>query len=196
VAITFDDGWNNNYTEALPILREEGMVASLFLITGFVGREGYVDWAQVAEMEAGGISIQSHTVSHQPLISLGPERMASELVESKRSIEDRLGKRVDFMSAPHGLINRKVIDAARNAGYKGVCTTMPILTHSLGNPAILGRINISDRCKLSTFAGIVCGDPFVLLRYRFSKQAKNAIKRVVGYENYRKIYRLRYRIGA
>jgi peptidoglycan/xylan/chitin deacetylase (PgdA/CDA1 family) len=195
-AITFDDGWDNNYTEAFPILREEGMVASLFVITGSVGTEGYVNWAQLAEMEAGGISIQSHTVSHAPLVSLDPDRMVSELETSKGSIEDRLGKRVDFMSAPHGLINRKVIDAARDAGYRGICTTLPVLTHALGNPAILGRINVSDRCNLATFAGIVRGDPLVFLRHRITKQAKNAVKRLIGYENYRRFYRLRYRIGA
>ncbi len=195
VAITFDDGWQNNYTEAFPLLREHAMEATLFLLTGFVGRQGYVDWAQAAEMEAGGVSVQSHTVSHRPLVGLGPAEIVSELEGSKKSIEDHLGKRVDLLSVPHGLLDRRVIDIAGRAGYRGICTTLPIVFHSLGNPAVLGRINVPDRCSLSVFAKIVGGDPSLLFRLRLEKEAKNALKKLLGYENYRKMYKLRYKIG-
>ena len=73
---------------------------------------------------------------------------------------------------------------------------MPVIAHTQSDPMVLGRINVPDRCKLPTFAGIVRGDPLVLLRYRMAKQAKNALKRLIGYENYRRMYRVRYRIGA
>jgi len=195
VFITFDDGWTNNYTNAFPILKKLGLIATIFVITDFIGRSRYVDWNQLKEMNKEGISIQSHTVNHRPLVGIKNDQIMYELDTSKKQIEDHLGSAVDFLSVPHGMINQRVRDAARAVGYKAICTSEPGFSHSYGNPAILRRTNVSDRCDILTFEKIIKADRMLILSLILSKKIKNLTKRLLGYNNYRKLYRLRYRIG-
>jgi peptidoglycan/xylan/chitin deacetylase (PgdA/CDA1 family) len=194
VVITFDDGLANNYTNAFPILKKLNLTATIFVITDFVGKPKYVDWSQLKEMSREGISIQSHTVSHRPLVGLKNDQLRYELDGSKKCIEDHLGSRVDFLSVPHGMINHRVMDIGRAVGYKAICTSEPGFSHSYGNPAILRRIRISGRYKIFDFEKIVEASYRPILLAIFSKKVKNLIKTLLGYNNYRRIYRLRYRI--
>lgn len=194
VVITFDDGWADNYTNAFPILKGLGLTATIFVITGFIGKDKYMDWHQLAEMNNAGISIQSHTTNHKPLSLLKEEEIEYELEHSKKTIEDRFDTQVEFLSAPHGMINTRVIDIARSVGYKAICTSEPGFAHMFSEPAVLKRINISDTYNLSKFKKIINADRKALYPEIISKKLKNSIKRIVGFDNYRKVYRLACRI--
>ena len=195
VIITFDDGWANNYTHGFPILQERQLSATIFIITDFVGRQSYLDWPQIREMHAAGISIQSHTASHRPLALLDEAEIMTELESSKKTIEDHLGAAVNFLSVPQGMVSEQVIAVARKVGYQAVCTSEPGFSHKAGNPAVLKRINIEDRYTISMFGKIVRADYGAILPTIWAKKAKNVMKKLLGYNIYRKIYRLRYRIG-
>lgn len=194
VAITFDDGWDNNYGAAWPIMAKLGLTATVFVVSGFMGQEGYMTWAQVRELSDAGISIQSHTASHRPLGLLADGEIRAELEESKKAIEDRIGRAVSHISMPQGVFDRRVIEMAAQAGYRSVSTSEPGIRHKAGNPAVLGRINISGGYDLATFSRIIAGDRSVLLPMILNKKAKNFVKSFVGYGTYRKLYRLCYRI--
>ncbi len=194
VVITFDDGWDNNHSAAWPILAELGLTATIFVVSGFMGQPGYMTWEQVRELADAGISIQSHTVSHRPLGLLADGEIRAELEDSKRAIEDRIGRAVQHISMPQGVFDRRVIAMAAHAGYRSVSTSEPGVRHRGGNPAVLGRINVSGGYDLGTFGRIVAGDRSVLLPMILNKKAKNFVKGLVGYGTYRKLYRLCYRI--
>jgi len=192
VVITFDDGWVDNYTNALPVLVETGLKATLFVVTGFVGRKGYLNWRQLAEMQGKGMSVQSHTHGHKPLPLLAEEEMRAELEVSKGSIEDRLGTAVDFLSAPHGMLDARVIRAARSSGYRGICTSEPGFTHTYGAPAVFKRINISSRFGPTRFQRVIKRNRTSILSDVAMKRLGNLVKKSLGYKNYRKLYVLRY----
>jgi len=195
VVITFDDGWENNHSVAWPILAGLGITATIFLVSGFMGQPGYLNWEQVRELADAGISIQSHTVSHRPLGLLNDGEIKRELEHSKKTIEDRIGRVVHHISMPQGVFDRRVIDLAARAGYLSVSTSEPGLRHTVGNPAIICRINVSAKYDLATFSRIIAGDRSVLLPMILNKKAKNIVKGLVGYGSYRRIYRLCYRIN-
>jgi peptidoglycan/xylan/chitin deacetylase (PgdA/CDA1 family) len=123
VVLTFDDGRAADYEVAFPILLAAGIRAEFFINTARVGRPGYLSWARITEMHRAGMSFQSHSHEHVALPTLSPRLLRIELRTSKRLIEDYLGQGVDFLAAPHGLVDRRVIDAAQDAGYQAVCVS-------------------------------------------------------------------------
>ena len=120
VLITFDDGYEDNYTNAYPILKKYNLKATIFVVTGFLSkRKGYLTWDQLREMEKNGITIESHTVTHAPLPELSDDRIREELVESKRQAETELGHPVEFIAYPTSMHDLHIVGIAKEAGYKG-----------------------------------------------------------------------------
>jgi len=195
VALTFDDCLLDAGRYAVPILREKDLKATFFAVTDLVGREGYADWDMLREMAGNGMSIQSHGVSHEPLSEMGEKRIRNELETSKKTIEDRLGTAVDFLSAPHGMFDGRVRETARSLGYRGICTSEPGYSHTLGTPAVIKRINVPGTCTSGRFKGILARRHEAIRSYALAKSLKNAVKGVLGYQLYRKLYSARYRIA-
>jgi len=123
VGVTFDDGDASNYTLAFPALCEARMRADFFVNTATIGRPGSLTWSQIAEMQRAGLSFQSHSHDHVSLVGLGRPALESQLRDSKRLLEDRLGVSVDFLAAPYGLLNGHVVRTAREVGYRAVCSS-------------------------------------------------------------------------
>ena len=126
-ALTFDDGYENFYTLACPILRDYGFTATIFLITGRIfhrddpRREAdkrYLNWEQVKELDGWNFSFGSHTCSHRNLTSLPRDEIEAELTASKRFLEDGLGKPVEWLAYPFGESNIEVQKMTEEAGYR------------------------------------------------------------------------------
>ena len=139
ILITFDDGYEDNYLCAFPLLKKHGFEAIFFLTTDYIGNGRVFDWdldgdpslsktltwRQVLEMKASGIAFGSHTKSHTLLTKLGIEEARSELKGSKEEIENRTGEAVQFLAYPFGIFDQALQALAREVGYVGVFTSIP-----------------------------------------------------------------------
>ena len=145
VAVTFDDGFRAVHEHAFPIMRELGLVGTIFVPTDYVGSErpmswpgiekwaagDYaddlvpVDWDELRRMRAAGWEVGSHTRSHPHLTELDDERLAEELGGSREVCEARLGAPCDALAFPYGDVDARVSKAAESAGYKAAGSMNP-----------------------------------------------------------------------
>jgi peptidoglycan/xylan/chitin deacetylase (PgdA/CDA1 family) len=136
LVLTFDDGYEDFYINAFPILQKYNFTATVFLITGYVGKFNqweagfgrnfpHLNWKEIKEMSRYGISFGSHTVNHPDLTKLKKQQVEYEFLFSRKTIEDKIGKNVFYLSYPFGKYNDSVIEAARKTGYKRAYTFFP-----------------------------------------------------------------------
>lgn len=143
IVITFDDGYEDNHRIAVPLLREYGFNAIIFVITDNIGKPGYVTWEQMKAVQERAISIGSHSMTHADLTKLDAEELAKELRNSKTSLEKGLGTSVDYIAYPYGRFNNQVVTAVQNADYKGACSSKVGVNLKGDNLYTLRRIYVS-----------------------------------------------------
>jgi peptidoglycan/xylan/chitin deacetylase (PgdA/CDA1 family) len=115
VMVTVDDGYEDNYTEMFPILKKYGVKATIFVIAGKIGWDGYLTADQIKEMsDSGLVSIQSHTVWHQSLTSMSESNIRQELSDSISILEGITGRSVRALSYPAGSYNSYVMNIAKD----------------------------------------------------------------------------------
>jgi peptidoglycan/xylan/chitin deacetylase (PgdA/CDA1 family) len=137
VVISFDDGYQDFYQNAFPILAECQFTATVFLMSGYVSDESMIfkdkkclTWCQVRELHAQGINFGSHTVTHPQLQMLSREQVSEEIVNSKKTIEDHLGAEVSSFSYPYAFpeadknFKSWLRDALLKSGYQNGVTTI------------------------------------------------------------------------
>ena len=155
--ITFDDGCSSDYEKAFPLLLEAGLRADFFLSTANVGQPGYLNWEQVREMCKAGMAFHSHGHSHVALSRLDPVHLERELRLSRGILEDKLGSAVEFLAAPYGLLNRRVIREAFRLGYRGVCNSRQ-WTACRGNRCV-NRVAILGQTSAEEFRRLLARHP-------------------------------------
>jgi peptidoglycan/xylan/chitin deacetylase (PgdA/CDA1 family) len=135
LALTFDDGFENFHRTVLPILAQHRFTATVFLVSGFMGRrcqwEKYagipdfrlMDWPQARECYQEGMEIGSHSRDHLSLSSLNPVDIKRQLMTSKDEIEQRLCTEVKTFCYPYGDYNATVLKVIKNSLYKAAVTS-------------------------------------------------------------------------
>jgi peptidoglycan/xylan/chitin deacetylase (PgdA/CDA1 family) len=116
VCITFDDG-TSDHLAAGDLLSELGLTGTFFIITGRLGKKGYLTRDQVLHLARQGHRIGSHTVNHRNLTKLSMAELDKELITSKRLLEDLTDQTIDWFAPPGGIYNRAVLDRALALGY-------------------------------------------------------------------------------
>ena len=151
IVITFDDGYTDNYIHAFPILKELGMKATVFMISSQINSGYYMSAEQLKEMSDYGIDIESPTDTHAYLDTLSYDEQLKEMTESKRKLEEVLGKDVTSIAYPFGNYNKDTVKASEAAGYTLGFTTNKGLDKRTSNKLELDRIYVSSTYSLDTF---------------------------------------------
>lgn len=119
IAITFDDGYRDNLTVALPLLEKFNLPMTLFVVAGFVGSDGYLSGEELQEIANHPlITIGSHGLWHRHFNRITLDEARFELTESKRLLADTIGKPIDLMAWPYGECTAAVEQLAGECGYR------------------------------------------------------------------------------
>lgn len=115
--ITFDDGYEDQYTDALPILKSLGMTATFFIIHDFVGRDGYMTKTQITQLKSEGMELGGHSMSHKNLATM-------EYVQQVRDISGSLQGYDNVFCYPSGKYSPVTLDIVSGLGVKAAVTTI------------------------------------------------------------------------
>ncbi len=194
--ITFDDGHIGNYFLAFPNIYQRNQKAVFFVTTNFIGSPKMMTWQQLKEMSSLGMSIQSHCVSHTPLETLSEEGVKEELSNSKKIIENHLGKEVTAVSLPHGSVHHYITRIAAETGYKYICTSEVgyFVNNNALDVQLVPRIPVSDLLSSVDFRSIITHKGTIIKRWALMYKVKLFIKDTIGINNYRRIYRFIHNI--
>jgi peptidoglycan/xylan/chitin deacetylase (PgdA/CDA1 family) len=179
VGLTFDDGYQDFVTYAMPVLQKYVFTATAFVLAGRLG--GQNEWSrpgphkalltvdEVREMAQTGIEIGSHGLKHISLLKADDEQLRAEIVHSRATLHELLGQQVSGFCYPYGHVNARVVEVVRAAGYDYACAVEP--SREIGRHAI-PRTYVHDRDSSwrldakRTVSRLTVGNRFAVQRHR------------------------------
>lgn len=157
VVLTFDDGYADFYTTAVPEMRRYGFTATDYVIVNRVGRGSFMTWSQVIEADRAGFTIGAHTMDHVALASYPASSAVWQMSESKRLLQQVLGHPVIEFAYPYGSFNWYLAGRARALGFESATSTIAGAWHQAGDLWSLHRQRVSGWTSLAAFAQLVGG---------------------------------------
>lgn len=159
IGITFDDGYQNNLHNALPVLRRHGFTATCYAVSGLIGGTNSWDRGLVAEKQLmtaadwrawldAGMDIGSHTRTHADLNKLNPDQAREEIAQSRQELEQIFGHPVRHFCYPYGRFGPEHSRMVRDAGYATATTTRRGRAHSGDDPMALRRVLVAQATTL------------------------------------------------
>ncbi|PYI57583.1 polysaccharide deacetylase [Paenibacillus flagellatus] len=152
VLLTFDDGYADNYTEAMPILAKHGFRATMFVSPGMVGQDGYyADWDQIRAMRDAGWDIQPHGMTHPYLHKLPAEEQRKEIAGSIEALKRETGIDAVAFCYPYGMRNKETLKLLAEYGVRFAFTIDQGKTEPSQQPLQLKRLFVGGKDSLQTF---------------------------------------------
>jgi peptidoglycan/xylan/chitin deacetylase (PgdA/CDA1 family) len=119
VAMSFDDGYKNNHSDALPLLKKYNAKASFYIVDRDIGKGVYMNRAQLLDLAGAEMELSSHTINHAPLALIDSKYLPWEVGTAKKRLEEKLiDYKVKGMAYPNGGYNEKVISSLKEYGYE------------------------------------------------------------------------------
>lgn len=156
VVITFDDGYEDNYNIAFPLLKKHESHATFFVVTSFIDGDilliddpsfNSASWEQICEMDASQfIDIGAHTDTHRLLSKINDKEIEQEIYLSKEKLENKLGHNINLFAYPNGQkqdIPSHAVEIVKKAGFNCACSTYWRTTHCSDEVFELGRVMMS-----------------------------------------------------
>ncbi len=167
VVLTFDDGYADFHSRAMPLLDRYGFTATVFITTGWVrDAKGRLDrrppgrmlaWAEIEDAASAGIEVAAHSHTHPQLDQLPPDLLRKELATGKAVLEDRLGSPITGLAYPFGYSTARVREAARESGHQYSCAVDNRTMSSESDLLALPRLTVRRSTTMPVFQEIVHG---------------------------------------
>ena len=157
VVLTFDDGYDDAYRCAYPLLARRSMTGMFYLITGFIGQPGYLTWAQAAEMRAAGMEMGNHSVTHHNLRGRDHAYLMAEIDGAASAMAGVFGERPRFFCYPLGHYDSRVIAVLRETGHLAATTIFDGTLHAASYPDAyrMPRVRIHSATSVERLAWLL-----------------------------------------
>ncbi len=167
VILTFDDGFADFFTDALPVLKQYNFTATLYITTAFIGGTSQwmrreketirrmLSWQQVREIAKNGIECGAHTHMHPQLDTLSAGAARYEMAHSKALLEDHLGQAVHSFAYPYGYQTARLRQLARETGFSSACAVKHAKSSITGDAFCLPRLMVRADASLDTFVALL-----------------------------------------
>lgn len=149
IVITFDDGYDDAYTQAYPILKSHNMIGIFYIISGQIGQSERMTSQQIIDLDKNGMIIGSHTESHLDLTSVTSAELNNQLSDSKKTLEQLLKHQVSDFCYPAGKYNDGVALKVDDSGYSTAVTTKNGVANNDSDLFELPRIRMQNSTDLS-----------------------------------------------
>jgi len=155
IMITMDDGYADLYTVAMPVFLETGLRPVLFIMPKVLGYGMYIDWDQLQELVDIGCTIGCHSYDHKNLRELDKEGLRYEIIDSRKTLEERLGTTIDSFCYPYGSYDQRTLDLLVEDGYTTGFTLNPTYYQRADSPLLLGRLRVDYDMSIDAFVELL-----------------------------------------
>ena len=145
ILLTFDDGSETVYTEALPIMQIYGFTGTAYIVDNYIGATRYMNKIQIRALYEAGWEIGSHSLSHHDMTTR-PAKQEEEIVKSRQRLASYLEVPINSFAYPFGAYDSDSLHFVKLAGYSAAM--------GLGNRSIQGKVNIFYLYRQSVSAGM------------------------------------------
>jgi peptidoglycan/xylan/chitin deacetylase (PgdA/CDA1 family) len=198
IAVTFDDGFQNILSNALPEMLQRNIPATIFVTTGYLGEkpawiidkhnpnmnELLLTEDQLKRMPRNLVTIGSHTDSHPHLHNVNMDTLKREITVSKKKLEEILLKTVTVLSLPYGSLNKEKVECFKEAGYSHIFLNVPTFL-AKNSDYIIGRVDVSPEDWMIEY-GLKLRGAYQWLPFAIT--VKSYIIRLVSFNFLRKVY--------